>query len=43
MWWFFFSLFRCFKKVYVDAVTGEVRDYNPAFPKDKQLNYAFSW
>lgn len=30
-------------QVYVDAVTGEVRDYNPAFPKDKQLNYAFSW
>ncbi len=30
-------------QLYVDAVTGEVRDYNPAFPKDAQLNYAFSW
>lgn len=30
-------------QVYVDATTGEVRDYNPAFPKDAQLNYAFSW
>jgi hypothetical protein len=30
-------------QVYVDAVTGEVRDYNPVFPKDNQLNYAFSW
>lgn len=30
-------------QIYVDAVTGEVRDYNPAFPKDKQLNYAFTW
>lgn len=30
-------------QLYVDAVTGEVRDWNPAFPKDTQLNYAFSW
>lgn len=30
-------------QVYVDAVTGEVRNYNPAFPKNAQLNYAFSW
>ena len=30
-------------QIYVDAVTGEVRDYNPAFPKDGQLNYAFTW
>lgn len=31
------------KQLYVDAVTGEVRDYNPAFPKDNQLNYSFTW
>lgn len=30
-------------QVYVDAVTGEVRGYNPAFPENAQLNYAFSW
>lgn len=30
-------------QVYVDAVTGEVRNYNPVFPKNAQLNYAFSW
>lgn len=30
-------------QLYVDAVTGEVRDYNPVFPKDTKLNYAFSW
>lgn len=30
-------------QIYVDAVTGEVRNYNPAFPKNAQLNYAFSW
>jgi len=30
-------------QLYVDAVTGEVRDWNPAFPKDTKLNYAFSW
>ena len=30
-------------QIYVDATTGEVRDYNPVFPKDEQLNYAFTW
>lgn len=30
-------------QLYVDAVTGEVHDWNPAFPKNTQLNYAFSW
>ena len=30
-------------QIYVDATTGEVRNYNPVFPKDKQLNYAFTW
>ena len=30
-------------QIYVDATTGEVRNYNPVFPKDEQLNYAFTW
>lgn len=30
-------------QIYVDATTGEVRNYNPVFPKDGQLNYAFTW
>ena len=28
-------------QIYVDAVTGEVRDYNPAFGQD--FGYAFTW
>lgn len=30
-------------QIYVDAVTGEVRDYNPVYPKEVKLNYAFTW
>lgn len=30
-------------QLYVDAITGEVRDWNPAYPKDAKLSYAFSW
>ena len=30
-------------QLYVDAITGDVRDWNPAYPKDAKLNYAFSW
>lgn len=30
-------------QVYVDATTGAVSAINPAYPPDKQLNYAFSW
>ena len=30
-------------QLYVDAVTGEVRDWNPVFPEDAKLNYAFNW
>lgn len=30
-------------QIYVDATTGEVRNYNPVFPKDAQLEYTFTW
>lgn len=29
--------------VYVDAKTGEVRSWNPVFPQNQQLGYAFTW
>lgn len=30
-------------QIYVDATTGEVRDYNPAYPQNAQLGYTFTW
>lgn len=30
-------------QIYVDATTGEVKDYNPVYGKEAKLNYAFTW